>query len=87
MMPQNITSLNEINSNRVITIEFSDATYILKEFDYSGRTLTLNFIFNNTKENVTEPYENRYSLNAFKIKGRISKIKINMPDEDQPMHS
>lgn len=87
MTPQNLTSLNEINSNRVINIEFSDATY-LKEFDYSGRVLTLNFIINDTETtNVSNSYENHYSLNVFNIKGRVSQVKINMQNEGPTMQT
>jgi len=86
MIPQNLTSLNEINSKKAIKIEFSNAAY-LKNFNYSGRILTLNFITKNTETNVSEPYENCYSLNVFKIRGRVNQVKINVQKEVKKMHT
>ena len=75
-MPSCTNPVDQIDRDRVVTIQFPDATFALVKFELEGTILVAHFSFEDTTGRPKVPYENSYNLSVFNITGRVSEIKF-----------
>lgn len=74
MLPELLNTIDQIDQTRAVSIKFPDSTYTLARFEIKNTTLIVYYTYKDTDKTKLEPYENNYSLDVFKVKGRILKV-------------
>jgi len=75
-MPSCTNPIEHIDRDRVITIQFPDATFTLVKFELVETILMAYYAFEDTTGSPRVPYENSYNLSVFNITGRVSKVQF-----------
>lgn len=75
-MPSCTNPVEQIDRERVVTIQFPDATFTLVKFELEGEILFAYYSFEDTTGRPKVPYENSYNLSVFNITGKVSDVKF-----------
>lgn len=76
MKPSYTNPVEQIDRDRVITIQFPDATFTLEKLELEGTTLLAFYSFKDTTGPAKRPYENSYKLSVFNINGPVRKVQF-----------
>ena len=76
MIPSCTNHIEEIDRERIITIDFPDATFALEKFELEGGILFAFYSFEDTTGPAKTPYKNSYNLSVFNITGQINDVKF-----------
>jgi len=85
MVPTCTNPVEQIDQERVITINFPDATFTLAKLELEGSTLMACYSFEDTTGKPKEPYQNSYKLSVFNIEGKVSNVKFRRIDNNGGM--
>lgn len=75
-MPNCTNPVEQIDQERVITIDFPDATFTLEKLELEAGTLMACYSFEDTTGRPLKPYQNSYKLSVFNISGKVNDVKF-----------
>lgn len=76
MQPSIVGNIEQINKDRIIAIQFPNATFTIEKFELNGTKLIVYYANEETSNIKKEPYQDSYYLSGFNIKGKIDEVEF-----------